>query len=216
MDPNPKSLALCYSFLFIFVLTSVISTSVLDSKFNGKCILYATGNVSDIDKFTWGPRSVCGYIMFINVISLIVAVYYLGKSAYIVCKSDNFTPFSIFMLFVGNILLFLTTFVAALFTSVGFSQFCWSQSPNVDCDQIDLSGLDQKLTDYFSVFRTLEFSIWFNVCIWCVASLLSFCKVYSYHKNNDLLHSLAYEKDKLLSRQNSGGSYSQLYSDNIG
>ena len=226
MNPHPKFLLVCYFVLLIFSLVSVISTAILDSDFEGRCLLYAKGNFSKIDSTIfynlqeWGPRSVCGYIMFINVLSLIITVYYMGKSAILVCKSVDFTPFSIFMLLVGNVIIGFTTIVAALLTSVGYSSFCspLESSLNEQCNQVDLSKLNAKYgidaSNFFNIFRVIEFSIWFSSIIWIGATLLSFLKVYSYHKNNDLLQSLAYEKDKLLSRQ---GSYTKIsYSDDIG
>lgn len=212
MNPSPGVILVVYGFVFLFSFIGLICVGRYNTNFDGHCILFAEGNFSlnnatnelSYKLSTWGNSSNCNYLYFISFASTIFSLIMAINNLVYLKKQSDRTPFSTFMMFVENCILTLMMFVAACISSSGFASFCsGALSLPIICENSKLDSLKQyKVKNPGAVFATLkgiEFSLWFTMFLMATATALSFAKVHYFHRNNDLLQSLAYEKEKLIS-----------------
>ncbi|XP_076816755.1 transmembrane protein 179-like [Clavelina lepadiformis] len=218
MNPNPKIFLIVYGISFFLSFFVVVPVGISVADFNGYCLLYAKGNFtlnSDSSQFSstfhlidWGPSGVCNFILYMGITILVFSTVLIWRTGLLVWKGHDRSPFTSFVIFVSNGVIMFMTFVAAVMNLVGYDNWCGALNQvasNVTCDKSDLTNLDERFnihTERFQDnFSATQFGLWGCFCTWLLGTIFAFFKVYYYHKHDDLLQSLAFEKATLLNRR---------------
>ncbi|XP_078491996.1 transmembrane protein 179-like [Ciona intestinalis] len=215
MNPSPKTFLIAYVCSLIMSLLIIIPISVNMEHFKGNCLLYAKGNLSaptpssEHGMFmlhSWGNSSNCNYILYMGVTTLVASAVLIWQSCVLVYKEHDRAPFGSFIMFLLNAVVFIALLIASLISSVGYNEWCESITENKSrCSLADLSDLQKvygiNSDGFYTQMSALQVGCWSSLCVWLISSVLAFLKVHYYHKNDDLLNSLAYEKRTLLSNR---------------
>lgn len=220
MNPPPVVFCVIYFFTFFLALVGVVTSGKFTSNLDGSCLLFTSLSNVSLDNHTndivfklasWGVLSNCTYIFVVHL-SVVLYTLFMEFSGLILMKKQiDRTPFSSFVQFICNCLLTFLMFVSAILLSYGYHTFClpiFDIDPKAKCTQLDLSLLvpassvsKVDSSAVFNNFKALDFTVWFSMFLLAISSCLAFFKVLYFHRNNDLLQSLAYEKERLINNR---------------
>jgi|ERR1719259_144244 len=219
MNPTPALMLAIYVLTFIFSLIGFICMGTYTANLDGNCLLFAKGNftienIKDVKQLVfkldyWGNQSNCSYIFAIIILATLFSLSMVISNVFLMKKQIDRTPFSTFTTFISNSMFAILMFVAAILSSSGYYKLCNPVNEIQDlsipyrCEDADMSSLDSEDVSSYGVFnnlKALETALWFSMIMWLIGAVLFFLKVRYFHTNNDLLQSLAYEKDRLLQR----------------
>lgn len=212
MNPSAKVFCIVYgSTLFLsFFICTPMGINLTD--FKGECVLFAKGEWNTTSKdpelsiSNWGKSSDCNFIMFMGILCLFTSTILLWKSVVFVCKGFEGSPFYSFVSMIVGGLITFCLFICSFIISLGYSSWCdlIMSKPDNDkvCWKVDLGNFDEKHNVYTGNFSSdleiAEFGLWSSSLVWLVATFFSIGKVRYFHKNEELLQSLAFEKDTLI------------------
>ncbi|XP_039259068.1 transmembrane protein 179-like [Styela clava] len=213
MNPSTTAFCIVYASTLFLSFFIVIPSGLNLTDFNKKCVLFATGEWNettsgdhDLNISSWGKSSDCNFIMFMGIVCLFTSSLLLWKSVVFVCKGFEGSPFYSFISMIGCALITFCLFVCSFIMSLGYSAWCdlILSKPDNDkvCWKTDLGNFDDKYNvdsaSFSSHLEIAEFGLWGSSLGWLVATSFSIAKVRYYHKNEELLQSLAFEKDTLI------------------
>ncbi|CAM9888202.1 unnamed protein product [Lampetra fluviatilis] len=166
---------------------------------------WVTGDASFVVA-VWGAPSACQFATFTGIVSLLLAAVQAWRTIFYQCKGHDDTLFAAFLNLVGSGLVAMMTFVASTVVSVGFNVWCNSIAipggkPD-SCEEAQEMNLNMDVitTSFYTHFGVIQFGLWCAWLTWVALAGLAFAKVYCSHRQSDLLHSLAREKELLMSR----------------
>jgi len=195
MNPSPKCFILYYSTIFVFSFVALLMITSSLTKSNGGCFLYGTVNSSNFSQgILKANNSVCSYVTSISIITTLVSIFMMMRNYWLIRKQIDRTSFSTFIMLIVNVFISVFVLVSCILISDGINSTCKSFH---DCEQN--SGYFSSI--YYSM-KTYEVFSWICWILWIIISIIYFIKMRYSFSNNDLLQSLAHEKQRLIKRQN--------------
>ncbi|CAG5121157.1 unnamed protein product [Candidula unifasciata] len=203
-----------YLLLFIMSFFACIPAGVNVSNFNGHCLLYARGEwtkeatTSNLDHIDWGPDSACNFTVFIGVVSLIIALFYLVWISVMLARSIECSWLEAFVNSVVNSVMCICFFSTALTVSVGFRQWCkFVTDPRSGIERCEQGqyipfGLSVSVdtSNYFIQWQITQFGVWAGWILWLVLAIMSLIRVYNYHRQEAFMISVNRERQRLLAK----------------
>jgi len=195
MNPSPKVFLFYYVITVVFSLVALVIVSNSLSVSNGGCFLYATANNSNFSQEMFkGNITICSYVLSVSIVTTLVCIVMIVSNYWLIKKEIDRTTFSTFIMLISNALISIFVLVSCILISDGIASTCKSLN-------IYEPSSGYYSTIYFSM-KTYEVLSWICWILWSILSITFFMKVQYFHNNNDLLQSLAYEKDRLIKRRN--------------
>lgn len=209
MNPSPIHFTIVYGVTFFLSFFLFIPASINNHRMDGNCLLSAAGHWNATTSeliVTWGRRSDCNFVLFMGIACVLASVYFLVRSINFVRKGYEGSPLFCFVSLLFGIFMTISLLSSSFIISIGYSSWCdivMEKPGNTDvCWKVGLGKFDKTYgvnTDDFSTdLEVSEFGSWSSSLAWLAATILSFFKVRYYHKNEELLQNLAFEKDSLI------------------
>ncbi|KAK3598662.1 hypothetical protein CHS0354_020422 [Potamilus streckersoni] len=204
------------SFIVSFFLFVPLSTN--QHEFNGKCLLYATGNwksnrsvddgVTQLENIKWGPDSACGFNIFMGVMVMLVSLFYVVWESLFLCRDTDSSWLGSFIKALLSIVMMLLLFTSSLILSVGFNKWCrlieHPESQLASCETAQYItflqdyGIDQ--TYFYTEIQMAQFGGWCAFVCWVVVMVMALVKVYMSHKQEAFMTSMNRERQRLLQK----------------
>uniref|UniRef100_UPI00398EDBCA transmembrane protein 179-like n=1 Tax=Pristiophorus japonicus TaxID=55135 RepID=UPI00398EDBCA len=223
----------CSAYLLAFVLAlfAAVPLGQDQHELRDRCLLYGAGrwerrNASATPApgcaqalcfrvLRWGPLSACRFSLFMGIFSCVYAALQGFRSAYILYKGFEESPFSEFVSMLLSCTIALLMLVASATVSDGLNIWCSSVTVKgnmtISCRDAQEEPLNLNVvpTLFYDHFGTAQFGLWCAWIVWIILATLAFLKVSHGHSKDDF--SVQY-KEALLSQQSQGYFHGQVTS----
>ncbi|XP_067119994.1 transmembrane protein 179 [Centruroides vittatus] len=203
-----------YVVAFILSLCLVVPLSINLDNFKEHCLLYTTGTFQDDGNFKpeWASTSYCYYTMLVGIILLLTSIIQTIRMSVFLFRGIDSSFLSAFLDTVDNLLLTALSLIAAIIVTGGFKKWCDAVTERfASCDNASIMDIDKdddiRTAGFYIQMGTVQFAIWSSWVCWVFLTVLSTCKLCRYHEQENVIVSMARERQRIISSSNSGPLY---------
>lgn len=203
-----------YVVAFILSICVIVPLSVNLDNFKGHCLLFTTGTFQDDGNFKpqWASPGYCDYAMFVGVILWLSSIIQTVRMSVFLFKGIDSSFLSAFLDTVVTMFLTALSLVAAIIVTCGFKIWCDGVTERFSsCDNASAIDIDKddniRTTGFYIQMGTVQFSVWSSWVCWVFLTVLSMCKLCRYHEQENVIVSMAQERQRIISSSNCGSLY---------
>merc|ERR1711971_1475292 len=157
-----------------------IPMSMNQDQFEGRCLLFSTGQWREMDgQFVvqWASQAYCNFTIFVAVIMFVISVIQFARFVRFLRRGRDSSFFSAFVDVLVCVVMVIFVLIAGCFTSVGFKVWCDEMEQRFPtCSEAGGSNIDKAdgidSSGFFFQMSVANFGIWVSFTMWII--LLTF------------------------------------------
>ncbi|XP_018495896.1 transmembrane protein 179 [Galendromus occidentalis] len=197
------------SLTLLLSMAALIPMSWHVSNFKGHCLLYTNGTFDNNDGHfipDWGSSFYCYYSIIINVAIVLMSMLHLVKYGVMHYQSRDSNFLGAFFDCVVSVALTSLLFISSVFVSDGFRTWCAAIEQRFPgCEEASVTEIDPgdgiDTVGFYVMMGAIQFAQWTCWVCWILQSVLSIRKLCIYHERENIIVSMARERQNLHASQ---------------
>jgi len=195
-----------YCIAAILSLCITIPMSMHQENFQGHCLLFTSGEWRENDgQFVplWASQAYCNFTIFVGVVMFVISATQIYRLSYFLYKGKDSSFFSAFVDVLSSVFMCSMTLTAALFITLGFSDWCSAMTKRFDyCADATENDIDRadgvNPEGFYMQMFTAQLGAWLSWATWCGLLVFALLKLCRYHQQENIRVSMAKERKRLI------------------